>query len=543
MQGFARIPIPVAYRLDFSDSHNDGFRKNSQSKSKTLNISAGTRFADRKHHLSANFFALTSNSGRPGPVTAVDPDDRDKSTSLSGSLSYHLRLDFDNRILARIGYQSLGGKFRNARPAGGETTDTVESLLFNFGEARTRELLGLGLTDLNVILGFLGCTATDPCFGVGDFFTPFGPQLRDRLPDVLDDDIFRSTDSITRTFNAQFRHMVRIGEVDVTYGAEIIRQESRFKSTFNNFDFVGIGSLLDTTLVFEPFALFSTRSETTLLKSDPDAVTVYTQARTKLTDDVWVEGGVFGRYYDDDATEQHSQLDPRLGFGWRIFDKHWLRAGYQRELVLPVPSLGPIAPLAVIGFVAPLTQVLNGSLIKNIQAEWDAEWHDRIFTSVRFEEQSIDGWSSLSSPLFLFSDEARIRTLDFALNVWLFERFGLAAKYVIADPANQAAAAPGDFDLPLIPETSFSVGLNWIHPRQIRTSVGATFVGDRFGDLANTIRLEDYWTTNASINWQPFDKHVFIGFGLVNIFDEDFDFAPGFPAPRQAAVLSIETRF
>ncbi len=126
VQGFARIPVPVAYRLDYSDSHNDGFRKNSQSKSKTLNLSAGTRFADRKHHLAVNFFGLTSNSGDPGPISAVDPDDRNKSSSLSAALVYHLRLDFDNRILARVGYQSLEGKFRNGRPSGSETTDTLE---------------------------------------------------------------------------------------------------------------------------------------------------------------------------------------------------------------------------------------------------------------------------------------------------------------------------------------------------------------------------------------------------------------------------------
>lgn len=541
-QGFARIPIPIAYRLDYINSNNDGFRRNSQSDSESVNVSVGTRFADRKHHVAANFFASDSNEGRPGPITAVDPDDRDKTWSMSGALSYHLRFDYDNRVLARVGYQAIGAKFRNGSPAGRDTTDTLESLLFAFGEDRVRDLLGEGLTDLNTILG---CTVTDPCLGIGDFFRPFGPPFTDELPDVVDDDIFASTDAITRSLNFQIRHMVRLNDVDFSYGAELLYQDAETTSNFNNFDFQGIGLLLDDTFASAFFAQFSARPESTKTESDPDGASVYAQARYKYSDDVWFEAGLFARYYDDDSTKEHSQLDPRVGFGWRFLDKHWLRVGYQRELVLPVSSLGPIAPLAVMGFVAPLTQTLNGSSFENIQAEWDAEWHPRIFTSIRFEEQSFDGWAPLSSPdgFLLYTDEARIRALNFALNVWLFERFGLAAKYVLADGVNQSDGGLDGSDLPLTPDSSFSASLNWIHPRQIRATIGGTYVGDRYGDLANAITLDDYWTVNASISWEPFDRHVSIGAGLVNLLDEDFDIAAGYPAPGRAAVLSMELRY
>ena len=63
-------------------------------------------------------------------------------------------------------------------------------------------------------------------------------------------------------------------------------------------------------------------------------------------------------------------------------------------------------------------------------------------------------------------------------------------------------------------------GLSWVHPAQIRATVEERYIGERAGDIAGT-KLDDVWTTDASLFWEPFDKRLRIGIEALNIFDAD----------------------
>lgn len=266
-----------------------------------------------------------------------------------------------------------------------------------------------------------------------------------------------------------------------------------------------------------------------------------------MTDDLWLEGGVAVRHYDDDSTEPETDIDPRVGVGYRIHPNHWLRAAYQSELILPVPPLGYLAPVATMGFVTPITQVFNGSRIENLQLQWDGQWTNRIFTLFRYEQQYIDGWTQLFAPgtlgSVLVADEAQIRSVELGINVWLLERFGFAAKYTLVDSENKTPGANFGNELPLTPEDNLSLSLNWIHPRQIISSISTSFVGNRFSDLANTEELSSYWISNFAIAWQPLEKQYSLSFGVNNLFNTDIDLATGFPAAGRSIIASFQARF
>ena len=196
------------------------------------------------------------------------------------------------------------------------------------------------------------------------------------------------------------------------------------------------------------------------------------------------------------------------------------------------------------GFVTPVTQVLNGSRIENIQLEWDAQWSTRIFTVMRYELQHVDGWTQLFAPgPSLYVDQARIQSLEMGINVWLLERFGLSAKYGQVSSRNNTPGINNGNDLPLSPEENIALSLNWIHPRQIVSSITATYVGDRFSDVANTQELGSYWTTGFSIGWQPLDRHISLGLAVSNLFNEQIEATTGFPAGGRTVVASIQARF
>ena len=548
VQGFHRLPDPVSYRMDYNINDNDGFRTNSHAESEALNISVGTRLQGRKHHLLANFFANRTESGAPGAVFDSDPDDTDKTNSFNGSLSYHLRLAFDNRILARASYNKIRTEFTNGAPLGSGANDLLTSLLFQFGETRVRNEIAQGLTDLNAFLG-APCAVTDPCIGVGPDFFGFGPALVIPLPEVIDDDPIVATDGYVESYAFQFRHMLNLHDVDVTYGFEFIPQEASSSFDFYDFNLIGIGDwITNPPLLFEQFPFLTpTGVISSRFDSDPVSAMAYTQARWKANEQFWLEGGVAIRHYDNDFIDPETDIDPRIGVGYRINTNHWLRAAFQSELVLPVPALGYLAPVATMGFVTPITQVFNGSRIENLQLQWDGQWTKRIFTVFRYDQQYIDGWAQLFAPgilgSILVADEAVIRSVELGLNVWLLDRFGFAAKYTLVDSENRTRDTNFGNKLPLTPEDNLSVSLNWIHPRQITSSLSTSFVGNRFSDLANTDELPSYWITSFSLGWQPMDKKYFLGLSINNIFNNNIDLAAGYPAAGRSVIATVQARF
>ena len=342
-QGFARLPTPVAYRVDYNKSDDEGIRINSGAESESINISVGTHLPGRQHHLNLNVFANRSEAGDPGDISENDPDDVNESSSISAALTYQLRVAFDNRILTRIGFSNIRTEFRNPSAFGNNLSDRLLSLLVNFGEEQTRAAVNAGLIDLNPLIG-PPCTALEPCIGLEPAFTGFGPSILDPFPDVIDDFSISGSTVMSKgevdTPYIQFRHMLNVYDIDLTYGLEVMPQQSKSSTVFNDFDVLGIGELFFDLVTSSLFVSVTGRQLALQTDTDPLSAYAYTQGRWKMTDEIWIDAGLFLRHYDDDFSEAETQLDPRFGIGWRVSKQHWLRAAYQRELVLPVPPPG-----------------------------------------------------------------------------------------------------------------------------------------------------------------------------------------------------------
>jgi hypothetical protein len=279
--------------------------------------------------------------------------------------------------------------------------------------------------------------------------------------------------------------------------------------------------------------------------------------------DLSVQSGAYLRHLDDDFGPQRTQLDPRLGLAWQPAEGHWLRAGAQRELILPMPDT--LAPVTLVGLVptddyARLPEYIPGGVshystggsVEDLLLRWDAEWSPHVFTYAQGEQQHIDDyfqvipWSGdwagdVSSTIQL--DSVRIRQLLGGANLWITGGIGFHARYTHNWSRILGSGAAAGNRVPLVPENALDVGMTYVHPSQVRAKIAARYLGKRWADTENNIPLGDAWLTDLSVNWQPMQRHWSLTAAVTDLFDSEPDMAAGIPAPGRTFLLSAAYRF
>ena len=85
---------------------------------------------------------------------------------------------------------------------------------------------------------------------------------------------------------------------------------------------------------------------------------------------------------------------------------------------------------------------------------------------------------------------------------------------------------------PSFPRSSGEPASTWVNEANLKVTLAATYVGERQGDLAGTT-LDDYWTADAFLVWEPFDKRFELELAGYNLFDQEFELAPTVPGLGQ----------
>lgn len=545
-QGFARLPLPVAYSLTANRSNNDGFRTNSESLNETVIAGIGTTFNKHRDGLIGIFAAIHSKAGAAGNASDPDPDDENEVQSYIGSIGYQHRFDFGNRLMFRAAIGSNLQRTTNAQPFGPGQNQLLYSLIRQFGLSSTRNLVNSGLFDSS---GFFGTpTAVTDSANTQAVCAVFPAvcAVPLSLPSHVDTNPIGVAEVEQHELDLQFRHLFNVAKhLDLTYGVEWTPQEQDLRAT-RAFSPVAtdIATLIDNRVPPTQFINFLFLEPRAVSAKDAFPTTgaqAYAQAswRDRNVDPRWwAEGGAFVRYFDDDTRDQVS-VDPRFGLGFSPMRNQWLRAGYLREMGIPTPLNGTLAPIAVAGLAASdKLLLLNKQVLDDAQARWDAEWLPGLYSVVGFEHQQID-----ADPTRGEFDQ-RADELSVGVNTWFLERFGAFARYrhTWSEITEDGDPNKGN-DVALLADDEFDVGLSWIHPRQIRASIGGAYVGPRWGDSANTTKLDGYFTVGASINWQPLDRHLSLTLAAQNLFDASYDFQTNIPAPGTAIAISAEYRF
>ena len=557
LQGFTRRPNMLAWFTQVQNDDDEGRRDNSASDHQLLFGQLGTSWDNRQHNLFLELDAQSFDTEQPGSTFDPDFNDRDENRFAFIGLGYQHRLDFNNRVLARV---VAGVERRDFRTndeqllrLGNRDFSLLNAVAFDLQTVRDLYLLGL----YEVTPNYGGSLPNDPDFAVGATGAGFGgPALLDAIPIGTDVDQTLDNDFRSENLALQARHMLDVGPAEVSYGAEYypIREEQKISAAV-------LRQLGVACLAFAPpdpgpacpaaggfpFAFGAPGLAETRFDNDTNAYLAYAQARWKITPAFWAEGGLFYRRLDVDFESaavndiDESELNPRLGFGWRVNARHWLRAAYQEELLFPLRAADSLAPVATMGLVVPETQITffeGGPRVADLQLRWDGEWLPWLFTFVNLERQTIRDFQVS----FVNYEKGEIEAATLGANLWLWRDFGLALSHAWTDSADRSGGVFHGNEIVTVAEEVSQLALTWVHPRQFRTVLAAEYSGERFNDTSNATTLDSYWLVNGLVEWEPGRKHWLLQLGVNNLLDEDFEIARGFPGPRRFVFLAAEYR-
>ncbi|NYT29112.1 FecR domain-containing protein [Rhizobium sp. WYCCWR 11128] len=272
----------------------------------------------------------------------------------------------------------------------------------------------------------------------------------------------------------------------------------------------------------------------------------YIDVLHEITPDLKGEYALFATRLEGDGIDI-SRLEPRFGLAWAPVQNHWLRAAFMRQSFdIGIPTL---APIGILGLQANQFSANPRGYTDTVALQWDAEWTDRFFTSVEYQHQELHDFSidfpmiSLPSDTSLPISRGSIDRAAVTANVALGHGFGLSATYAYMDSENRDPLEPiYGGPLPFIPQNSGQIALTWVNEAKVKATVAANYIGERDGDRFGT-KLDDYWSLDAHLVWEPFDKRIELEAAAYNLLDEDFEITPGVPGWGRAFKGTLKVRF
>jgi len=367
---------------------------------------------------------------------------------------------------------------------------------------------------LNAALLYSGIETKDRQYGEFDFFgfpIPVGIQT----------DTFRQD-----AYVAAINHTVGSDNLTWRYGIEGGWVDSRQSQVYEN---------------LVPIGLIPPALDSSLSASDRSAIgRVYVDLLHEITPDLKAEYALFGSYAE--SAETKTRIEPRLGIAWAPAEKQWLRAGFMRSsLDISTPTLSPIG---IVGLQSNPVSVGIDGYIDTYAFRWDAEWTPDVFTALEFQHQDLDDLRiavPLSSVPFTTS-EGRIDRGSVNANLLLGHGFGLSSTLAYTDSEDlDPASATFGGPLPFVPEWAGQLALTWVNEANVKATLAANYVGTRVDEAG--VELDDYWTLDASLTWEPFDKRFELDLTAYNLLDENIEVSAGTPGWGRSFKGTLKVRF
>lgn len=528
-QGYARYPVEMKYILDFENLDNKGFRENGYLRQNILTYALSMK-PDYRHGFIIFGSFDEKKYGDPGPVDASsEPNDTNRSKGILFNAGYNQRVGPKNNLLFNFHYSRTELTYNNPDPFGKNLTGAQMSVINAYGLDTARDMFNQGMYDLSGIFGF-PTYAFDPTNSLSLTVPPLSA-----LPRSIDTNRTRSSSGDRQAFGYQFKHLFAIGDShQAAYGVEYARISfpltSEFSDVFNGPAVFWLypgpsGVIPDLSYGKQRFKL----------NADSESFIGYVTDRWKPTESLLIDVGLFYETFRDERNSSH-ELYPRAGFAWKLTGSHILRAAYQKRLLEAYDVT--LSPVTTAGLFFDWQAIFPGTHVTDYQAALESRWNGSLFTAVAIERRD------LSYPVTYSGATRHNRTDIFsaAINAIITNRIGLFARYKYADSTNLDGINKGK-NLPFVPAHSAAAGLTWVSPRYVRAALTTTYIADLYGDEENTYKMPSYWTTDLSVKWEPFKKHVLVGLNINNIFDRRYETEMKYPASGRSAFLTLEYRF
>jgi tetratricopeptide (TPR) repeat protein len=267
----------------------------------------------------------------------------------------------------------------------------------------------------------------------------------------------------------------------------------------------------------------------------------YADAIWEITPELRAEAGLFATYLGGDTSTM--RVEPRIGASFSLLEGHWVSGGFIRE----TNSINEttLAPVGISGIQPNQVPLDIGGVAETFAARWDAQWTHRLFTSLDYQRQNLQGLA-ITPPGVIESidlSEGRIDRIAATANIHLGHGFGLFGTFAHIHSQNRDPASVGFGQaLPFLPETSARVGMTWVNPANVKVTLAGTRIGPRLGAETGPA-LASHWTLDASATWQPFDKRFELELSAFNLLGRSFEVAPATPGWGRSITGSLKVRF
>jgi hypothetical protein len=276
-------------------------------------------------------------------------------------------------------------------------------------------------------------------------------------------------------------------------------------------------------------------------RADFDVTRAWADLTWEVSPTLAVEAGALATRFSGDRDV--SRVDPRIGVSWRPAERHWLRAAWIADTAGTGDAT--LAPIGVVALQANRMPLDPGGRSETAILRWDAEWSDRVFTTLDVQRQRF---TDISVPVPTGLDwidiaEGRLDRIAATVNVKLPQGFGLFATVARSESENldRANAMYGE-SLPFVPDSAARLGLTWVHPANLRASLSANWIGSRIGDETGQ-RVDGVWTTDLAAIWESEDQRLVAELKAWNLFDEHFEVAPQIEGWGRTVEASLKIRF
>ncbi|MBO6717328.1 MAG: TonB-dependent receptor [Rhizobiaceae bacterium] len=329
-----------------------------------------------------------------------------------------------------------------------------------------------------------------------------------------------------RSYLGALNHTVATGDVTWRYGVEAgVLNQRRMEMT-------------TITIPAIPLVDITTNNRTLGLSFGR----AYVDAIWDIAPDLKAEAALFGTFFGGSLAIQ--RLEPRAGLSWSPATGHWLSAGYMRET--NGISDTTLSPIGVVGLQANQAPLDIGGSVETFAARWNAEWCERFFTSLDYQHQNLAGMA-IRIPGGLTTIDLAAGQIDrFSATANLHAGWGIGLFGTVALTTSRnldRASAGFGGPLPFVAGTSARFGASWVHPSNIKITAAGTYVGPRTGTEAGDIVLPGYWTADAFVTWEPFDKRFKLELAGYNLFNASFDVGPSTPGWGRTFTGSLKGRF
>jgi len=261
----------------------------------------------------------------------------------------------------------------------------------------------------------------------------------------------------------------------------------------------------------------------------------------------------------------------RFGASYEPIEGHWLRAAFLRQ------SRGlfdfSFRPAAVVGLQANSVPSFRESRNDSVIVRWDAEWSDRLFTTVEYQDQQLEAvlYAIPDLPVDITGFPVSVKRISGEANLWLSGNIGLRASYAYTDSAIEGSFVSGDNvnqaigpsfgcatadlgftfgctyevgdQLPFVPGHFARASLVWSLPAPIRlkATLSGSYIGGQGDDLG--LSTENVTLVDARLDWEPLDRRLALNLSLLNLLDKRYDSATDVAAPRFTVVAGTKVRF